>query len=538
MPVLGLQQIAAEGQDVQSFQASKHDKSKPLLKMVRRRPEPAPPGKFVEHTVRHLPLPRKTYPTPTPPITVQGGSGPLDMYQLPPFQGVGRGIGYITRSSPPDTNGSAGPLEFVQWVNNAYGIFDKKTGKLKPIKDPNTGHMETELLDGNQLWQGFGGKCEFSNDGDPIVLYDKLASRWVMAQFAYSKPAGPPYAECIAVSSSSDPAGQYARYEFDFNNFNDYPKFGVWPNGYYATFNMFENENGDFFGTKVCAFERAKMLAAADRASMQCVNLYNPPYGGLLPADFDGLQSTAPSDQTPEVFVGLDANKLDLWRYHVDWDEPRKSTLDRNPVEIPVAPFDFPCQNGDKQISCIMQPGDSAQKLDSLGDRLMYRLAYRNFGSRESLVVNHTVKVGDHTGIRWYELSDLSGTPSVVQQGTFSPEDGLFRWIGSIAMDKKGNILLGYSASGSSVYPSIRFTGRLHEDALGTMRNESILMIGQGSQVSTVGQYVTDRWGDYSSVSLDPEDDCTFWFTSQYQTTTETYRWNTAVFGMRFKDCQ
>ena len=538
VPVLGLQQIAVEGQDIQRFLASRHDISKPLFKVMPLRPTPMPQAEFVEHKARHLPLPRKAYPTPTPPIAPQGGSGPLEVTQRPPFQGVGRGTGYITRGSPPDANGSAGPLEYVQWVNSSYGIFDKATGELKPIEDPATGHKETEILDGNQLWQGFGGKCEFSNDGDPIVLYDKLAKRWVMAQFAYSKPAGPPYAECIAVSSSADPAGQYARYEFDFNNFNDYPKFGVWPNGYYATFNMFEYVDGDFLGTKICGFEREKMLAGAEQASMQCVNLYNPPYAGLLPADFDGLQTTAPSDQTPEYFVALDANNLDLWRYRVDWDDARQSTLNRTPVQLPVAPFDFPCQNDDKQIPCILQPGDSGQKLDSLGDRLMYRLAYRNFGSHESIVVNHTVQVGDHTGIRWYELSDLSGTPSVVQQGTFSPDDGLFRWMGSIAMDKKGNVLLGYSASGSYVYPSIRLTGRLHEDNPGTMRNEIILMPGQGSQVSTVSKYITDRWGDYSSVSLDPEDDCTFWFTSQYQTSTETYIWSTAVFRIKFDNCQ
>jgi hypothetical protein len=531
----------AQTQSVRILAASRHDKSKPLAQMSRKRPAPEAQGNFIEHRVRPLPLhikPAGTHAIPEP--SLPASSGPLTAVVLSSFQGVGRGLGYITRSSPPDTNGSVGPTEYVQWVNDAYGIFDKNTGKLKPILESSTGHLETEILEGNQIWQGFGGKCEVSNDGDPIVVFDKIASRWVMSQFAYSKPSsGPPYAECVAVSMSSDPAGEYARYEFDFNNFNDYPKLAVWPTGYFLTFNMFEDETkgSDFLGAKVCALERTKMLEN-QQANMQCANLYNPAYGGILPADFDGSTSTLPPDDSPEYFVALDADKLYAWKFFVNWSDLSKSYFDYKPVVIAVPHFDFPCVEGDHTISCVPQPNSSTQRLDALGDRLMYRLPYRNFGDHEVLLMNHTVKVGDRTGVRWYELSGLNGAPAIVQEGTFAPGDGLFRWIGSIAMDKKENILLEYNVSGKNVFPSIRYTGRKKDDPLGVMGDEQLLMAGQGSQVSTVPDYVTDRWGDYSSVSLDPANDCTFWFTSQYQETTNTFRWNTVVSSVKFPDCQ
>jgi hypothetical protein len=530
----------AQTQTVHSVAAVRHDKSKALSQMSRRRPTPEAEAGVVEHQVRPLPvhiISGRVNAIPEPNVPTSGG--PLPAIVLSSFQGVGRGLGYITRSSPPDTNGSVGPDEYIQWVNDAYGIFDKKAGKLKPIFDPSTGHLETEILEGNQIWQGFGGKCEISNDGDPVVIYDKIASRWVMSQFAYSKPSsGPPYAECIAVSSSSDPAGEYARYEFDFNNFDDYPKLGVWPNGYYITFNMFEDETkgSDFLGAKVCAFERSKMLENQP-ANMQCANLYNPSYGGVLPADFDGSQSSMPPENSPEYFVAVDADKLFLWKFSVNWDDLTKSYFDYKPQEIAVPHFDYPCVEGDRTVSCVSQPNSSSQKLDALGDRLMFRLPYRNVGDQEVLLMNHTIKAGDSTGIRWYELSGLRGTPRIVQEGTFAPKDGLFRWIGSIAMDKNENMLLEYDVSGNNVFPSIRYTGRKKDDPKGVMRDEQLLVAGQGSQVSTVSDYITDRWGDYSSVSLDPRDDCTFWFTSQYQETTDTYRWNTVISSVRFPDC-
>jgi hypothetical protein len=546
---LGRHCVWCQTRVVQTLGETKHGKSKPLSGFVKNPPHIAANKESkVEHRVRLLPIPKKL--ANAPPIIAtsvsQGGVGDLDVVEVQQFKGVGFDRNYQPKVSPPDTNGSVGPNEYVQWVNQAYGIFDKKTRDLKVVVDQGSGKSLKTVWDGNVLWQGFGGKCEFSNDGDPVVVYDKLADRWVMSQFAYSKPAGPPYSQCVAVSSTPDPASEYFRYEFQFNNFNDYPKIGVWPDGYYAAFNMFEYpDGGDFLGTKLCVFERAKMLKG-ETASVQCVNLYSPQYAGILPADFDGTVFSQPP-VSPAYFVGIDSDKLNIWKFFVDWNDSTKSVFDRTPIAIPTSPFEFPCAQNDYTISCIPQPGDPAQPLEALGDRLMYRLAYRSFGSRESLVVNHTVKVGERTGIRWYEIENLQTAPSIRQQGTYAPDDGLFRWMGSIAMDKKGDMILEYSVSSSAVFPSIRYTGRRFDDPLGQMRNERMLVAGKGSQINGTKGFMTDRWGDYSSVSVDPSDDCTFWVTNQFQAQPgiqdadgihNTYDWSTSIGTLRFPDCK
>lgn len=546
---LGEIPVWGQARIVQAFPEAKHGKSKPLSGFVRNAPVAADQGPKVEHRVRMLPLPKKgtSSSSVAADASLQHGQGSLDVLAPAPFNGVGFKRSYGTRVSPPDTNGSVGPDHYVQWVNQAYGIFDKNTRDLTVVVDPGSGESRQTIWDGNVLWQGFGGKCEFSNDGDPIVLYDKLANRWIMSQFAFSKPAGPPYSQCVAVSATPDPASEYALYEFQFNNFNDYPKIGVWPDAYYASFNMFESPDGDFLGTKLCALERNKMLQGA-AASIQCVNLYAPQYAGILPADFDGTAFSQPP-LSPAYFVGIDSNKLNLWKFYVDWSDASKSHFDRTPSQIPTMSFEFPCEDDQGYVtSCIPQPGDTQQPLEALGDRLMYRLAYRNFGSRESLVVNHTVKVGQRTGIRWYEIENLRTTPSIRQQGTYAPNDGLFRWMGSIAMDKKGDMIMEYSASSKDVFPSVRYTGRRFDDPLGQMRNERTLIVGQGSQINSTKDSVTDRWGDYSSVSVDPSDDCTFWITNQFQAQAgrqdtgggvhNTYDWSTSIGTIRFPDCQ
>lgn len=495
-----------------------------------------------ENRVRLLPLPRRQkagVPEPPRDSALQSELGDLQVEVIKgtPFDGVGLGTRYLPDVSPPDTTGSVGRRYYVQWVNQAFGIFDKATGTLAMVEHPASGELFKALWNGNVLWKGFGGRCEHSNDGDPIVLYDKLADRWVMSQFAFSEPKAPPYSQCIAVSITDDPAGQYHLYEFQFDNFNDYPKFGIWPDGYYATFDMFENNAKDspFLGTKVCVFERSHMLDGAD-ASLQCINLYCPQYVGVLPGDFDGSSSSLPPPGSPAYFVGLDSDKLHLWRFSVDWKDSLKSKFEHD--EIETKSFEFPCQDNGYSGSCIPQRGSATQRLSSLGDRLMYRLAYRNLGSREALVVNHTIKVGERTGIRWYEIENPRMRPSLRQQGTFAPGDGLFRWMGSIAMDKKGNMLLEYSASSDAEYPSVRYTGRKFNDPLGQMRNERSLVTGMGSQINEKPDFVTDRWGDYSSITIDPVDDCTFWLTNQYSSKTATYNWSTKIGGLKFPDCQ
>lgn len=443
------------------------------------------------------------------------------------FPGVGNGdYGFSDQYAPPDTTGAVGATQYVQWVNTYYSVFDKATGQIAPgFPKP-----------GNAIWQGFGGGCEFNNDGDPIVKYDGIAGRWILTQFSVSST---PYLQCVAVSATSDAAGVYYRYAFSYGNtqFNDYPKMGVWPDGYYVSYNIFNN-GISFAGAKVCAFDRIKMLVGspANQVTQQCFQL-STSYGGLLPADLDG--AAQPPSGSQNFFLNFGVNSLNLWRFHVDWTAPANSTF-TGPVNIAVSPFAAACNGGG---ACIPQP-NTRQKLDSLADRLMYRLAYRNFGDHEALVVNHSVGVGSSkakqvTSVRWYELRSPAGstmaaaTPVVYQQGTLSTSDGIYRWMGSISMDKLGNIALGYSASSSSVQPSIRYTGRLATDTKGVMQAETVAKAGNGSQLANL-----NRWGDYSTMSIDPVDDCTFWYTNEYLKTNGIFNWSTWISSFKFPGCQ
>jgi len=420
------------------------------------------------------------------------------------FDGVGVGLGsFAPNAAPPDTNGAVGATQYVQWVNESFAVFDKSTGAL--VYGPAAG---------NTLWAGFGGSCETSNDGDPIAQYDKAANRWVMTQPVFSSP----YMICLAVSTSSDATGTYNRYAFSMLNFPDYPKLGVWPDGYYMSFNMFKGNR--FVGARICAFDRSAMLNNL-AATQQCSQL-SPSFGGLLPSDLDG--STAPPASSPNYFLNFGTNSLNLWQFHVDWANSTNTTL-TGPTNIPVAGFSEACNGG----TCIPQAGTS-QQLDSLGDRLMYRLAYRNFGDHEALVVNHSVAAGSSVGVRWYELRSPA-TPTVYQQGTYAP-DSNFRWMGSIGMDKVGDIALGYSVSSSSMHPAIRYTGRVPSDLPNFLEGETSIIEGTGSQTQSL-----NRWGDYSSISIDPADDCTFWYTTEYLKADGTFNWSTRIASFKFPTC-
>ncbi len=432
--------------------------------------------------------------------------------------GLGQGdYGFSVQYAPPDTNGAVGATQYVQWVNTYFAVFNKSTGAI----------VSGFPKPGNSIWVGFGGGCETNNDGDPIVQYDKLANRWVLTQFSVSTL---PYLQCVAVSTTSDATGSYYRYAFSYGNtqFNDYPKLGVWPDGYFISYNIFNNAQ-TFAGSKVCAFDRAKMLIGDPTVTQQCFQL-STSYGGLLPSDLDG--TTYPPAGSPNFFMNFASNSLNLWKFHVDFTNPTNTTFS-GPTNIPVAAFNAACSGGG---ACIPQPGTN-NKLDSLADRLMYRLAYRNRSGIESLLVNHSVTVGTKrtgiTSVRWYEIRSPSSTPTVYQQGTLGTSDGIHRWMGSIASDKQGNIALGYSASSSSVSPSIRYTGRLVTDSGNTMQTENIIQTGGGSQNGAL-----HRWGDYSAMTVDPVDDCTFWFTSEYLKTSGSFNWSTRIASFKFSGCQ
>jgi len=426
------------------------------------------------------------------------------------FDGVGV-PSYTPTGAPPDTEGAVGATQYVQWVNTAFAVFNKSTGAV--ILGP---------VAGNTVWQGFGGSCQNDNDGDPIVMYDKAANRWLMMQFAVT--GGPPYFQCVAVSTTSDATGTWNRYSYQFTDFNDYPKGGVWPDAYYVTYNMFAGGT-TFSGAQVCAMDRSAMLTGA-AATQQCFQL-STTYGGLLPADLDG--ATPPPAGSPEYVLSFDdvsLSALNLWQFHVDWTTPSNSTL-TGPLSLPVAAFAEACNGG----TCIPQAGTS-QQVDSLADRMMYRLAYRNFGDHEALVTNHSVTSGGVSGVRWYEIRSPGGTPTVTQQSTFQP-DATYRWMGSVAMDHVGNMLLGYSASSSSLHPSVRVTGRLSSDPLSTMQAETVVVTGNGSQSGSG----LSRWGDYSAMQIDPADDCTFWYTQEYEQSTGAFNWSTRIATFKFPSC-
>jgi hypothetical protein len=424
------------------------------------------------------------------------------------FDGLGNAsLGFTVNSAPPDTNGAVGSTQYVQWVNSSFAVFNKTTGAK--IAGPTAG---------NTLWAGFGGGCQTNNDGDPIVLYDKAANRWVFAQFSVSTQ---PFLQCVAVSTTSDATGTFNRYSFQYSNFDDYPKMGVWSDAYYTTFNMFNGTTNAFVGADACAYDRTAMLNGQP-ATQVCFQ-QGTSVGGLLPSDLDG--TTAPPAGSPNFLVFFGTNNLNLFKFHVNFATPSASTF-TGPTVIPVTAFSPLCNGG----TCVVQPG-TTNKLDSLADRLMYRLAYRNFGNHESLVVNHSVTAGTSGGVRWYEIQNPNGTPVVAQQSTFAP-DSAFRWMGSIAMDQSGDMGMGYSVSSSTINPSIRFTGRTPSDPVNTMEAETSIIAGTGSQTGTL-----TRWGDYSALTVDPVDDCTFWFTTEYMKTSGTFNWNTRIANFKFPNC-
>ena len=445
--------------------------------------------------------------------------------------GLGTGFnGYTQEAAPPDANGVAGTTQFVQWVNTTFAVFKKSDGSVA------YGPAE-----GNTLFQALGGPCAAHPNIDPIAQFDKLANRWVMMMPIFRNPSQ----LCIAVSTTSDATnGGWNLYQFQppiaqlcrCVPMPDYPKLGVWPDGYYITYD--EGSNLNYIGTSACVLDRNKMLSGA-AATMQCFEHAGSSFGSLLPGDLDG--TTPPPGGSPVYFLNFNSNdqSLDLWQFHVDWTTPTNSTF-TGPTNIQVAPFIEACGETGVELnylatgSCIPQLGTS-QGLNSYGDRVMYRLAYRNLGSHQSLLANHTVQIGtgsNQTGIRWYELQNTGSGFGLYQQGTYAP-DSSYRWMGSIAMDKAGDIALGYSVSSSTMSPSIRYTGRVPSDPLGQMEGE-IDVLSSASVLH--GSYGWPYWGDYSSMAVDPTDDCSFWFTTEYLPTTGTH-WSTRIASFSFPSC-
>ena len=427
------------------------------------------------------------------------------------------------RVAPPDTTGDVGPNHYVQWVNLRYAIYTLTRDASNNITAFNL--VSGFPKQGNVVWQGFGGRCQSDNDGDPIVQYDQLADRWILTQFAVSAT---PYTQCVAVSTTPDPTGTYFRYAFSYNrSFNDYPKMGVWPDAYYITYNMFRN-GSSFQGNTVCALERAQMLVGG--AARQACASTSTSHHSLVPADLEG--TTLPPANSPNFLMSITTTTVNFWRFAVNWGAGT-GTLTGPTAVAGVAAFSRACGGG----TCIPQPG-TTNRLDSLADRLMYRLSYRNLGTREALVINHSVTSGTGVGVRWYELTNATGqtlasaAPVLRQQGTFAPTND-FRWMGSAAMDKTGGIAVGYNISNAStIVPSIRYAYRGPLDPLGTLGNETTILNGSGIQTATL-----TRWGDYSTLSVDPVDGCTMVFTTQYQPANGNFNWTTYIHSFKLSTC-
>ena len=419
---------------------------------------------------------------------------------------------------PPDTVGDVGPNHYIQMVNGGGGavvsIFDK------------TGTLQAGPFVLDSLWTA-GGACA-SGFTDPIVLYDRLADRWLMSEIGSGNNL------CIYISQTADPiAGGWFNYQLTTPNFPDYPKYAVWPDAYYISTN--EPSPAAY------ALQRSQMLLglAASAQLFTAPDLAGFGFQALTPGDLDG--PTAPPASSPGLFIrhrddeahNVGSNDptqdfLEIFEFDVDFAVPANSTF-TGPTSIGISEIDSDLC-GLFSFFCFPQPG-TGTTLDPLREVVMWRSQYRNFGTHETLVGNLVTDVDgtDHGGIRWYELRNRGAGWRLFQEGTFAP-DAHHRFMGSIAMDKDGNVALGHSISSSTVFPSIRYVGRLATDPLGTLpQGEATIINGTGSQTFST------RWGDYSSMNVDPADDCTFWYTNEY--TPANGQWRTRIATFSFPSC-
>jgi hypothetical protein len=482
------------------------------------------------------------------------------------FDGLGFGFegpqGTATLRNPSDNSIAVGRDHVVQTVNSRIAIFTKSGRVLY-------GPMPT-----NTLFRDFGGACETINNGDAVVRYDQLADRWLVVMPIFRRgaeradqpalgragepaqlsvmgrpgqpgaprllhvpdtpPAPPqpgggsrgqpaprgPYSMCYAVSATSDPMGAWYRYEFLRPFFPDYPRPAVWPDGYYVPTSTSDDRISDSVATQkhACVAERSRMLRG-EAARELCLILENVNF--LNNADLDGHE--LPPAGAPNIMMAAGGRQLDtlladsvinVWQFHVDWREVARTRI-TGPVAIPVAPYEYLC--GGQLTKCVPQRG-TGQRLDAQGDKIMARLVYRRIGDQESILATHSVNTSSGGGgVRWYEFRvDRGRSVTLHQQGTYLA-DGLYRWMASGAIDRFGNIGLGYSFGGPDHFPGQRFTGRTPGDPLGQLTfAEAVLVEGEAAQVGTPPEWRNLRWQDYTQTAIDPVDDCTVWYVGDY----------------------
>ncbi len=458
------------------------------------------------------------------------------------FEGPGVGMpGFVMTGAPPDTTLAVGPSHVIAWVNSMYAIMTK-------------GGVVLSLVNGNTPFAGVPNLCSSTNRGDPILQYDRQADRWVLSQFAFNVSGGnpaAPYLQCVAVSQTNNPLGTYHRYSIAFgsvapNGFNDYGKLGIFDDGYYTAYNVFQGSPaGGNSGAALCASDRTKMLAGDPSATTLCAPVAF--YGGgaaFLPADVDGAAAPTTTAQG-NIFMRQSTaggGVLRMLKLKVNFAAGTGTLTDglggASGTFVPLNVGSIPRACNGSGGTCIRQP-TTANTLDTLGDRLMYRLAYRNRGGVDSLMVVQSVDP-DGAGargsaMRWYEIRQpFAAVPTVFQNATYDPGATGDRWMGSIAMDKNGNMLMGYSMADvtANKFASIAVAGRLRSDVKNTMRAEQVAWVGTGAQTGTL-----TRWGDYTTMQIDPVDDCTFWYIGQYLLTNGTFNWRTRVVNYKFNGC-
>jgi hypothetical protein len=460
--------------------------------------------------------------------TVQGSRAVVPM--LESFDGLGAGFtgpqGTASTRNPSDNTLAVGPDHIVQIVNSRMAVYTKKGSRFD-----STGQVLYGPVLTNTIFVGFGGPCEHSSSGDAVVRYDQLAKRWLYVLPIFHRPEGDPkgpYSMCYAVSQGPDPLGPYYRYEFKRPLFPDYPRPAIWPDGYYVPTSVGDN----VVEKQACVADRTRMLAGLP-ATEQCIKIDGVNF--LNNADIDG--QALPPAGAPNIMIAAGGTQLQekfeddglyVYEFHVDWTDPNRSSISA-PRKIAVAPYHYLC---DGQLTkCVPQPGTPV-RLDAQGDKLMQRLVYRKIGRDEWIAGLHSVDTrAGGGGVRWYELKlDRRRAPRLYQQGTYAP-DGFYRWMGSLAIDQKGDIGIGYSFGGDPNMPGQRFAARLAKDPKGVLSfKEAVLAEGQAAQTNTL------RWEDYSTVAMDPSDDCTFWYVGDYIKTAGA-SYSTRIGGFRLPGC-
>ncbi len=495
-----------------------HDRSEPLRNL-----SPSTTGR--RSALANFDMPKFTRPSQSGSANadsapqVNGGTGVTTTLGFFNLLGVGNFFNgpngsFTPTTTPSDATGAVGTTQYLQWVDGSFAVFSKATGSILVGPTP-----------GNTIWSGFGGPCETDNDGQPTVNFDKLANRWVVSQYAMS--SGAPYLQCVAVSTTDDATGTWNRYSFQIGYLNTSwinrdARLGVWPDAYYMSFDMYAGTT--FVGPKYCALQRSNMLAG-QAAGIQCVQLQSQYFGAIV-SDVDGL--TPPPAGAPAYFAADDLNylALDIWKFHVDWNDSQNSTLSL-PILMNEGFFNLAC-TGAGSGDCVKQPNGTG--LNPYGNLVTSRLPYRNYPDHQSLLAAETVETV--TGIRFYEIRiGSSGDLYLYQEGTFLPDTNSYRFIPAIATDRAGNIAVGYNLSSSQTPPSQYVATRAPGDALGTLGNETLLNPGNASQT-------TSLWDTRATLTVDPIDDCTYYYTQQYQPMDGTNNWTTQIEDFTLAGCQ